>query len=90
MTCAAQPDVPAAADEPVDAELEPEEEEEEDEPDLSDELRHLGGLHEADEVGVVRTEDDPREEIGGDRGEPEATCRKPEDAEQRDRDGELG
>ena len=86
----AEPDVPAAADEPLDAELEAEEEEEEDEPDLGDEVRHLGGLHELDEARIVRPEDDPGEEVGGDRGEPEVARRETQDAEQTDRDGELG
>ena len=73
---AAEPDVPAAAHEPLDAELEAEEEEEEDEPDLGDEVGHLGGLHELDEARVVRPEDDPGEEVGGDRGEPEPARRR--------------
>ena len=37
----------AAADEPVDAELEAEEEQQEDQPDLGDEVGHLGRLDEA-------------------------------------------
>ena len=87
---AAEPDVPATPDEPLDAELEAEEEEEEDQSDLGDELRHLGGLDEADEVRIVRAEDDPREQVGRDRGEPEPARRETEDAEERDRDRELG
>ena len=47
---APEADVPAAAHEPVDAELEAEEEEEEDEPDLRDEVGHLRGLHQPDEA----------------------------------------
>ncbi len=56
----------AAADEPVDAELEAEEEEQEDEADLGDELRHLGGLDEAEDLRLVRAEDDPGEQVGRD------------------------
>ena len=41
-------------------------------------------------VGLVGAEEDPGEEVGGDRGEPEAACRQPEDAEHSDGDGELG
>ena len=77
-------------EQPVDAELEPEEEEEEDEPDLGDEVRHLGRLHELDDLRVVRPEDDPGEQVRGDRGEPEAARGEPENAEQRDGDGKLG
>ena len=82
--------MPAAPDEPLDAELEPEEEEQEDQPHLGDELRHLGGLDEADEVRLVRAEDDPREQVGRDRREAEPARRETKDAEERDRDRELG
>ena len=44
---AAEADVAAAANEPVDAELETEEEEQEDEPDLRHEVGHLRRLDEA-------------------------------------------
>ena len=77
---AAQADVPAAPHEPLEAELEAEEEQQEDEPDLGDEVRHLRRLDELDDVGLVRPEDDPGEEVGGDRGEPEPACREPENA----------
>ena len=84
------PEVAPAAEQPVDAELEPEEEEKEDQPDLGDEVRHLGRLDELDDLRLVRPEEDPREQIGGDRREPEAARGQPQDAEQRDGDGKLG
>ena len=87
---ATEPDVTAASQEAVDAELEAEEEQEEDQPDLGDEVGHLGRLHEADEARVVRPEDDPGEEVRGDRGQPEPARDEPENAEQRDGDGKLG
>src|SRR6188472_2569222 len=87
---AAQADVTAAPHEPLEAELQPEEEQKEDQPDLGDEVRHLRRLDELDDVRLVRPEDDPGEEIRGDRGEPEPTRRKPENAKHSDGDGELG
>ena len=44
---AADPGVPAAAQEPRRAELQTEEEEQEDDPELRDEVRHLGGSDQA-------------------------------------------
>jgi hypothetical protein len=82
-------DMAAAADEPVDAELEAEEEEQEDQPDLGHEVGHLRGLDQLDELRLVRPQDDPREEVGRNGREPEAARHQSEQAEQRDRDGEL-
>ncbi len=79
----------AAANEPVDAELETEEEEQEDEADLGDEMGHVRRLNEADERRLVGAEDDPREQIGRDRREAEPARGETQDAEQRNRDGEL-
>ena len=46
---------------------------------------HLRRLDELDDVGLVRPEDDPGEEVGGDRGEPEPARREPQHAEHADR-----
>jgi hypothetical protein len=73
--------VAAAPHEPVDAELEPEEEQKEDEADLRNEVGDLRRLYELDEARLVRAEDDPCEQVRGDRREPEPARREPEDAE---------
>src|SRR6185503_13987689 len=86
---AAEADVTCAAEEPVDGEFEPEEEEEEDDPQLGDEGRDLGRLDQARHVRLVRSEQQPGEQVGGYRGEPEAPGDKTEGGEQRDRQGKL-
>ena len=84
------PYVTTASQEAVDAELEAEEEQEKDQPDLRDEVGHLGRLDELDEARFVRPEDDPGEEVCGDRRQAEPARDEPENAEQRDGDGKLG
>ena len=44
----------------------------------------------ASSLGLVRPEQEPGEQVGRDRGEPEAPRHEPERAEHGDRDGELG
>ena len=66
------PDVPAAPRQPLEAELEAEEEEEEDQPELGDEVRHLGRLDQAERGRLVRAEQEAGEQVGRDRGEPDA------------------
>ena len=86
----AETDVPAAPRESLQAELEAEEEEEEDEPELGHEVRHLGRLDHAQQIRLVRAQQEPCEQVRRDRGEPDAACQKPEPAEDGNGDGELG
>ena len=79
----------ATAREPAERELEAEEEEQEDEADLGDEVRHLGRIDQREERRLVRAEEQPCEQVGRDRGQPEAARDQPQDPEHRDRDGEL-
>ena len=87
---AAETDVAPGPRQPALRELEAEEEEEEDEPELRDEVRDLGRLDEREHLRLVRAEQQPRQEVRGDRGQPDPPRDEPEDAEQRDGDGELG
>ena len=73
----------------VEREFEPEEEEQEDDPDLGHEARNLGRLDQAQDLGLVRPEEQSREEVGGNRGKSEAARDEAEYAEDGDRDGEV-
>ena len=86
---AAEADVPSAAQQAVDRELEAEEEEQEDDPELRDERRHLGWLDQARHVRLVRSEQQSREQVGGDGREAEAPRDQAERRQQGDRQGEL-
>ena len=80
---AADPEMATAAREPVVAELEPEEEEQEDDPELGDELRHLGRLDQAEDLRLVRPEQEAGKDVGGDCREPEAPGREAQHGEHR-------
>ena len=68
----------AAADEPVERELEAEEEQQEDDAELRDELGDLGGLDQCELLRLVRAEKQSREQIGRDRRPTRlATCPSP-------------
>jgi hypothetical protein len=82
--------VPPAARKAAERELETEEEKEEHDPELGDELGHLGGVDQAEHLRLVRPEQEPREQVRRDRRKPEAARDEAEEAERRDRDGELG
>ena len=79
----------AASQNAVERELEPEEEEQEDDPDLGHEARNLGRLDQAQDLGLVRPEEQSREEVGGNRGKSEAARDEAEHAEDGDCDGEV-
>ena len=79
-----------APSQPRERELEPEEEEQEDDSELGDELRHLGLADEGQLLGLVRAEQEPGEEVGGDRGQPDPPSDEAEHAQHGDGDGELG
>ena len=79
---------PATA-EAVERELETEEEKQEDDPELRDEVRHLGGLDEAEHLRLVRAEQQTGEQVCRNGGQAEAARQEPEAAEDGDGDGEL-
>jgi hypothetical protein len=81
--------VPAAPQQPFEAELESEEEEEEHKPELGDEARHVRRLDEREHLRLVRPQEEPGEEIGRDRGEPETARDEPERGENGNGDREL-
>ena len=72
------------------AELEAEEEEEEDDAELGDEVGHLRGLDQRQLLGLVRSEQEAREQICRNRGEAETPRHQAERPEHSDGDGELG
>ena len=86
---APDPEVHAAASQPVERELEPEEEEQEDDPELGDELRHLGRLDDAREPRLVGAEQQPGQQICRDGGKAEAARHEAEHGENRHRHGQL-
>jgi hypothetical protein len=77
------------AQQPLEGELEPEKEEQEDHAELGHELGHLGRPHHREDLRLVRPEQQAREQVGRDGGEPEAARDEAESAEQRDGHGEL-
>ena len=81
--------MPSAAKQAVDRELEAEEEEQEDDPELRDERRHLGRLDQARHVRFVRSEQQSRQQVGGDGGKAEPPRDEAERRQQGDRQGEL-
>ena len=90
VDAAADDRVPAAAREAAERELEAEEEEQEHDPELSDELGHLGRVDQAEDLRLVRPEQQAGEQVRGDRREAEAVRDETKQTERRDRDGELG
>ena len=58
-------------------------------PSSATKRRHLGRLDEAQEGRLVRAEEQAGEQVGGNRGQPEATRQQAEPGENRHRDGEL-
>ena len=85
----AEPDMASASQQALEAELEAEEEEQERDAELGDEGRHLGRLDEAQEGRLVRAEQQSGQQVGGNRGEPEAPGQQAQPGEHRDRDGKL-
>ena len=86
---AAEQDVAATPQKPVEAELEPEEEEQEDDPELGDEGRHLRRLDEAEHSRLIRPEQEPRQQVGRDRRKAEAPGNQTEHSEHGNGDREL-
>jgi len=81
--------VAAAAEQSRSAELQAEEEQQEDDPELRDEVRHLRRLNQAQHLWLVRSEQEAREQVGRDGGEPETTGNQPERRQQSNRHRKL-